>query len=193
MSVVFYIFLIIIIFGLVLYFIYYNKKEKRPEISGQTKVPKECSLKFNVSNYDIDNTPIKGSVIKENFELSPTTITDKTLLDEEGIYKRGILKDEISNTIYPSINHGSDCLEYPEEIYIPAGYCDIYNDNSMNVSQSCYRELWKNAGCRGDPFLIPGKQKWNVSQPYSSLVGDVNAWYYYAKVLKNPYHAQYCL
>ena len=190
------VFLIIVIFGVVLYFIYYNKKEKRPEISGQTKVPKECSRKFDINDYVFDTTPIKGSVIKENFELSPTTIIDKVLLEKDELYKRGILKDEISNTIYPSINNGRDCLEYPKDIYILAekrGYCDGYTDYSTNISDDCYRELWKNAKCGGDPFNIPGKREWNSYQTLEGLKEDTQTWYYYANILNSSYHKQYCL
>ncbi len=187
-------FLIVIIFGVVLYVNYYRKNnETSPQISDQTKVLKECPIKFDINNYVFDTTPIKGAVVKEKFELSPTTIVDKSLLDKESLYKRGILKDEISNTIVPALNNGNVCLEYPEEIYIPAGYCDGYSEYSTGISDDCYKELWKNAGCGGDPFNIPDKKEWNSYQNLERLRGDVNTWYYYAKVLKNPYHTQYCL
>jgi len=185
-------FLIVIILGVVLYFIYY-KKETSSQVSDQTKVLKECPIKFDINDYVFDTTPVKGTVVKEKFELSLTTIVDKSLLSEESLYKRGILKDEISNTIVPALNNGSVCLEYPKEIYIPAGYCDGYSDYSTGVSDDCYKELWKKAGCGGDPFNIPGKRDWNSQQTFQTLKGDASTWYYYGNIIKSPYHSQYCL
>jgi hypothetical protein len=114
-------------------------------------------------------------------------------LDKESLYKRGILKYEITNTIYPAINGGNDCLEHPTEVYIPVSHCYGYEEYSTGISDECYKELWKNVGCRGDPFNIPGKRDFNSSQELETLRGDAQTWHYYAKVLKNPYHAQYCL
>ena len=192
------IFLIIVIFGVVLYFIYYKKKKEKPlEIQDKTKDVKECSRKFDIKDYVFDSTPKKGKMVKEKFELSPTTIVDKSLLSEESLYKRGILKEEISNTIVPALNDGQNCLEYPKVIYIPVTSpklaCEPYAYGSYEpISKDCYSQLWSNAGCGGDPFAMPGTED-NLVMGFSTLKQDVNDIAYRAKVLEDPYYMEYCL
>lgn len=194
---------ILIILGVIGYFIYKYIKSKEP-----------CPQN-DISNYDIGEIPIKGSDllqriftrvsmvmnrIKERFALSPGTVTNLSSLVSGTRYTRGTLKLGVSNTVTGPKNGGVNCSPFPTTIYTPEGSvpiaisdpCSGYSGSSIRVSNDCYRKLWANAGCGGDPFLIPDKQKWNSFQTLDTLRGDVNNWYYYAKVLKNPYHAQYC-
>lgn len=70
--------------------------------------------------------------------------------------------------------------------------CDIYNDSSVGISQDCYRQLWREVGCGGDPFLIPDKANWNSDKNLATLKGDVKTWYEYANNRNSSYHKQFC-
>ncbi len=116
--------LVLIILGVIGYFIYYDK----------SKVQVPCPQN-DISNYNIDEKPLKGSQllqrivirfsnfmnrIKENFVLSPGTVTSISSMSPGIMYSRGTLKSGISSTITPSKNGGANCAPYPTTVYFPS-------------------------------------------------------------------------
>ena len=73
--------------------------------------------------------------------------------------------------------------------------CEPYIYGSPEpVSRDCYMQLWSNAGCGGDPFVMPGlEDDINSGRIYDSLRAEANTIAYQAKVLKDPYYMEYCL
>jgi hypothetical protein len=193
--------LVLIILGVIGYFIYKYSKSKLP-----------CPQN-DISNYNIGEIPIKGSDllqriftrvstvmnrIREKFVLSPGTVTSIQSMSPGILYSRGTINPGVSSTITPSKNNGTNCTPYPTTVYFPSSQstisdpCSGYSGSSTRVSKDCYRKLWADVGCGGDPFLIADKENWNSSQTLDRLRGDAQTWYRFAKVLKNPYHVQYC-
>ena len=98
-----------------------------------TKLQQQCG-ENDISNYDIDETPIKGPEslqriafnisnfihrIRENFALSQETVPNKTSLVGTRLYNKATLKSGIKSEINPPLNKGASCTAYPTEIYIP--------------------------------------------------------------------------
>jgi hypothetical protein len=118
------IFFVLIILGVIGYFIYKSNKVQIP-----------CPQN-DISNYNIDEKPLKGSEllqriftrfsnfmnrIRESFDLSPGTVTSISSMVPGARYSRGTLKSGISSTITPSKNRGiNPCVPYPTTVYFPA-------------------------------------------------------------------------
>jgi hypothetical protein len=51
--------------------------------------------------------------------------------------------------------------------------CAYYSDNSTNVSQECYNNIWKDSGCITPPATI---DDWHKSQTKAGLISDSKAW-----------------
>jgi len=118
------IFFVLIILGVIGYFIYKSNKVQIP-----------CPQN-DISNYNIDEKPLKGSEllqriftrfsnfmnrIRESFDLSPGTVPSISLMVPGVRYSRGTLKSGISSTLTAAKNKGiNPCVPYPTTVYFPA-------------------------------------------------------------------------
>ena len=118
------IFFVLIILGVIGYFIYKSNKVQVP-----------CPQN-DISNYNIDEKPLKGSEllqriftrfsnfmnrIRESFDLSPGTVTNISSMVPGARYSRGTLKGEISSTFTAAKNKGTNpCVPYPTTVYFRA-------------------------------------------------------------------------
>ncbi len=118
------IFFVLIILGVIGYFIYKSNKVQIP-----------CPQN-DISNYNIDEKPLKGSEllqriftrvsrfmnrIRESFDLSPGTATSISSMVPGARYSRGTLKPGISSTFTAAKNKGiNPCVPYPTTVYFPA-------------------------------------------------------------------------
>jgi len=141
----------------------------------------------NLANYIMDDTVIKGQDslqriafhisnfmhrIRENFALTPETVTNKTSLVSTTLYNRATLKSGISNTVnnQVALNGGNSCAPYPSTIYIPAAApppasscvgsaCTIDGQlclpGSVGAGDNLYRcvnRVWVQQSSPNDPF-----------------------------------------
>ena len=130
-------------------------------IKGQDSLQR---IAFHISNF--------MHRIRENFALTPETVTNKTSLVSTTLYNRATLKSGISNTVnnQVALNGGKNCAPYPSTIYIPAaapppasscvGYaCTIDGQlclpGSVGAGANLYRcvnKVWVQQSSPNDPF-----------------------------------------
>jgi len=69
-------------------------------------------------------------------------------------------------------------LDYTDDLNQEASKpCSKYNENSTDIDQACYEEIWKSAGCTTTGFTTnPDQANWAKSQTLNQLIYDSFLW-----------------
>jgi hypothetical protein len=95
---------------------------------------KDENYDFSLSKLGRDiKTSIERFMFPERFTLSPSVITNKTLLENDKYYSIGTIKPESQvKTTTSSINGGKTCLQFPNIVYKELGNCPTDKTRDTN-------------------------------------------------------------
>jgi hypothetical protein len=95
---------------------------------------KDENYDFSLSKLGRDiKTSIERFMFPERFTLSPSVITNKTLLENDKYYSIGTIKPESQvKTTNASINGGKTCLQFPNIVYKELGNCPTDKTRDTN-------------------------------------------------------------
>jgi hypothetical protein len=146
------------------------------------------------ANIPADNTEAKAAIDQlEAAATTPAAAPVPAVAAVANIASAGIAAPPVISTPFASAG-----IAAPPVISTPfasAGIqnpCSGYTDDSKGVSKECYNQIWKEAGCGGNPFDIPDKENWNKDKTLAALRNDAKVWYDYANNRGSGYHKGFC-
>lgn len=108
-----------------------------------------------------------------------TTKTPETIPTQPPSSSTGVVPAPSVGTS-PSYANAKEANEIPLRAsgtppIVPTNPCSSYDDNSTNVSQECYSEIWKQAGCTNNATSV-SNYNWAKGQSKATLINDSKAW-----------------